>query len=278
NWAFGVEDEEEFVRLVLAGQPEPPAYFGRMKTVNRDGPRVLGRLPSPPALPPDRVEPVLAAGALVIDLRPAADYAAGHIPGTVSLPLTRGFTTYAGSVLPYDRELYLLAAESSGGPAAEAARDLALIGLDHVRGRFGPDALERWVAAGGALERIETVTAREAAGLAEQGAAILDVRTQAEWDDGHLPGAEHVPLGTVAERAGQLPAGRTLVVHCQGGSRSAIAASLLAARGTGRVVNLAGGYAEWTASGLPVERTWAGGLADMVVGPARGPKRKGVSR
>ncbi|HEX6105052.1 MAG TPA: MBL fold metallo-hydrolase, partial [Gemmatimonadales bacterium] len=82
NWAFGVEDEEEFVRLVLAGQPEPPAYFGRMKTVNRDGPRVLGRLPSPPALPPDRVEAVLGAGGLVIDLRPAADYAAGHIPGT----------------------------------------------------------------------------------------------------------------------------------------------------------------------------------------------------
>jgi len=263
-----VEDEDEFVRLVLAGQPEPPAYFGRMKRVNREGPGALGALPHPEPLAPAGLPELLASGAYVIDTRSAEEFAAGHVPGTLNLPLNRSFTLWAGSLLPYERDLYLLTADPAELRADEAARDLALIGLDRVAGAFGPAALDAWVAAGRSLERAGSVTATRAADLASRGATILDVRSRAEWDAGHIRGARHVPLGSLEEQLHELPAGRPIVVHCQGGGRSAIAASLLATKGVDEVVNLAGGFSEWAATGLPVERGPHPTLADMVVGPA----------
>ncbi len=268
NWAFAVETEDEFVRLVLAGQPEPPAYFGLMKRVNKEGPAPLGTLPRPPHLAPDRLPALLESGAYVVDTRPAAEFAAGHLPGTVNLPLNRSFTLWAGSLIPYDRDVYLVSGEPGDARAAEAARDLALIGLDRVAGHFGPEALEIGPGTGRSLERSASVTAREAAGLAREGGTVLDVRSRAEWEAGHVPGAEHVPLGSLPGRLDSLPSGRPLVVHCQGGGRSTIAASLLAAGGVKNVVNLAGGFSEWSASGHPVERGEGGSLADEVVGPA----------
>ncbi|HET8762592.1 MAG TPA: MBL fold metallo-hydrolase, partial [Gemmatimonadales bacterium] len=89
NWAFGITDEDEFVRAVLAGQPEPPAYFAEMKRVNRDGPAILGAWPDPPTLDPASLRDVLASGGLVVDLRPAAAFAAGHVPGTLNIPLNK---------------------------------------------------------------------------------------------------------------------------------------------------------------------------------------------
>jgi hydroxyacylglutathione hydrolase len=265
NWAFSVEDEAEFVRQVLAGQPEPPAYFGRMKRVNKQGPRPLGGMPRPRALSPGELPGRLDAGEHVVDIRSAAEFAAGHVPGTINLPLNRSFTTWAGSLLPYDRDVYLL----TGGAdqAAEAARELALIGLEHVAGSFGPEAIAAWHNGGKPLERIETITAREADDLVKGGAALLDVRSRPEWEAGHVPGAEHVPLGDLPGRVSQVPAGRPLIVHCQGGSRSAIAASLLAAQGVTDVVNLAGGFTEWATAGLPVERSSRSSLANVVLGP-----------
>jgi hydroxyacylglutathione hydrolase len=164
--------------------------------------------------------------------------------------------------------VYLLAAEPADALAAEAARDLALIGLERVAGGFGPEAIDHWEAGGRPVERSRSVGAREAADLAAAGGTILDVRGEAEWDAGHIPGAEHVPLGALPERLASLPAGRPVIVHCQGGGRSAIAASLLTAQGVREVVNLAGGFTEWSAEGLPVERGDSS-LADLVVGPAR---------
>jgi hydroxyacylglutathione hydrolase len=271
NWAFAVEDEDEFVRRVLAGQPEPPAYFGLMKRVNKEGPRPLGRLPRPPRLAPDRLAAVLESGGYVVDLRPAAEFALGHVPGTVNFPLNRSFTLWAGSLLPYDRDVYLLASDAAEARSAEAARDLALIGLDRVLGSFGADALDGWTAAGRSLGRYASVGAGEAAELAAGGATMLDVRSQAEWEAGHVRGAEHVPLGSLPERIDRLPAGRPVIVHCQGGGRSAIAASLLAARGVSDVLNLSGGFTEWAAAGLPVEREEHRSLADSIVGPADRP-------
>ena len=270
SWAWAVEDETEFVRLVLAGQPEPPAYFARMKRVNKEGPAPLGSPPRPARCTPDRLLPVLESGARIIDLRPAAQYATGHVPGTLNLPLSRSFTGYAGSVLPDDRDLYLLAADSVETQAAEAARDLALIGFDRVLGVFGPEAIEGWRKAGRELERITSISAARAADAARAGGVILDVRSQAEWDAGHIPGAEHVPLGSLPDRLDALRADRPIVVHCQGGGRSAVAASLLAASGVKDVANLAGGFAEWSSTGLPVERGAGSALADLVLGPAQG--------
>ena len=104
NWAFGIVNEDEFVRAVLAGQPDPPRYFAEMKRINRDGPRVLGRMPRPARLTVDDLALALADGAPVVDTRPAHDYVAGAVPGTINIPAGRAFTTWAGWLLPYERD------------------------------------------------------------------------------------------------------------------------------------------------------------------------------
>ena len=275
NWAFGVTDEAEFVRLVLAGQPEAPKYFGVMKRMNREGPRLLGGLPRPVPVPAERILEVLDGGGLVIDTRTATEYASGHIPGTVNIPFNNAFTTWAGWVVPYDRDTYLLSAKADGRQAELALRDLAMIGLDRVAGCFGAEALGEWTRAGRALATIARITARDLAGRLEDGAAVVDVRSRSEWEAGHIPGAPNIPAGELAERMGELPRKRPLVVHCQGGTRSAIAASLLDRAGVTGVLDLAGGFAEWEGEGLPVARG-SETLADLVVTPLdRAARRSG---
>ncbi|MBA3346516.1 MAG: MBL fold metallo-hydrolase [Gemmatimonadales bacterium] len=262
NWAFAVTDEEEFVRLVLEGQPEPPRYFGEMKRINRCGPRVLGGLPHPEPVAASALPEVLTRGATVIDTRTASAYAAGHVPGTLNLPLNHSFTGWAGWLVPYAGELYLLMDEDRGRGLREAVRDLAMIGLDRVAGYFGADAIEAW-SNGRRPGTISQITAPELAGQLGEGAArVIDVRARSEWDTGHLPGAAHIPLGELSEHLARLPRDRPLVVHCQGGSRSAIAASLLEARGFGNVLNLQGGLAEWVAAGFPLQRPAGGTRPD----------------
>lgn len=250
NWALGIDDEAEFVRQALEGQPEPPRYFREMKRINRAGPGMLGALVLPAAMPSGRLEAVRNDGAVIVDTRPAAEFAAGHIPGTLSVPFNQSFPTWAGSLLPYDRDLYLLA---DPGKLERIVRSLALIGLDAVRGYFDPAVLTAWSAGGKSLQQTRQMTVSELA-AARAGLVVLDVRGRAEWDAGHLPDAIHIPLAELPERLAELASDRGIAVHCQGGGRSAIASSLLQSKGFGAVANVAGGFGAWTAAGYPVRR------------------------
>lgn len=250
NWGLADIDEDAFVARVLDGQPEPPRYFATMKRINKAGPALLHGRARAERLPDERLASLAASGALVVDTRPWEQYAAGHLGGALHLPLDRSFTTWAGWLLPYDRDLYLLVDEAREGARDDAMRALTSIGLDRVAGWIGASAL-----AGLPLVRTASVAPREAwPGIARDELAVLDVRNTSEFDAGHLPGATHVPLGDLAQRLAEVPAGRPLVVQCQGGARSAIATSVLEAHGVTDVVNLTGGYAAWLRDGLPVER------------------------
>jgi hydroxyacylglutathione hydrolase len=257
NWGLAATSEEEFVREVLSGQPEPPRYFAEMKRINREGPRVLGAIARPRAMRPSELPALLDRGMVVVDTRSADAFAAGHVPGTINIPLNKSFTTWAGWFLPYDADFHLLTTD--GGRALdEAVHDLAMIGLDRVAGWFSTDAVAAWAAGGRTLETIRQMRPAElATELANGQAAVLDVRADDEWEAGHLPDVTNIPLGHLPERIGEVPPGRPLVLHCQGGGRSAIAASILQARGIKDVVNLAGGFGAWSAEGLPVERAGA---------------------
>ena len=255
NWAFGYTDENEFVTAVLAGQPEPPKYFAEMKRINKEGPRVLGDVPSPARLPAARIGAVLAAGAPIVDSRSARAFAAAHIPDTISIPLNASFNTWAGWLLPFDRDIYLIVDDQCQHCVGEAIRDLSMIGLDRVAGYFGSDVVERWAEGGRSLATIPQIASKDLASWLRDGAvAVIDVRGQTEWEAGHLPDVPNIPLGFLTDRLDELPRDKPLVMQCQSGARSSIAASVLRANGFANVMNLSGGFAEWQRSGLVTER------------------------
>lgn len=252
NWAFEVTDEEEFVRRVLEGQPEPPRYFGHMKQVNLEGPPILGAIVQPERMAEHRLPALLASGATIVDTRPAADFGTGHIPGTLNIPYNKSFTTWAGSLLSYDRDFYLLVDAARAGMLERIVQSLLMIGLDRVGGYFGAEALALWRKEGRPVGQVAQMSVTDLAHK-RGGLVVLDVRGRNEWDAGHIPGAVHIPLAELADRLPELPADQPVAVHCQGGGRSAIAASLLQAAGHREVSNVAGGFGEWSKSGLPTE-------------------------
>jgi hydroxyacylglutathione hydrolase len=250
NWAFQTGSEAEFVSRVLAGQPEPPKYFATMKRLNKEGPRILGGFTRPPKFDAGRLPALLAGGAVVVDTRRARDFAIGHAPGTINIPLNASFTTWAGWLLSYDADSYLLI---DGKDSIDTAvRDLAMIGLDRVAGYFEAAALDAWTAAGRPLGTIPQIQPADLAeSLRHDRVTLVDVRNATEWQGGHIHGARHLPLGYLADRSGELPRETAIVLQCQSGARSAIGASLLRARGFERVINLTGGFSAWINAGLP---------------------------
>jgi len=252
NWGVKTTNEAEFVREVLAGQPEPPVYFKHMKRMNKDGPAMHGEFREPPRLDDAGLPAALARGEIVVDLRPTKAVLAGAIPGAFSIPVGTSFPTWAGWLLPYDQPISLLS--NDGARALAAVRQLAMIGLDDVRGWYGPGAFEAWPRTNGPLAVTPSIGAREAFERAARGELVLlDVRGSAEHESGHVPGARHIPLGELAARANELPRDRPIAVFCEGGTRSRIGVSVLRRAGFTRLLDQGGGFVEHAEAGLPVE-------------------------
>lgn len=245
NWALRPQHEADFTVRVLAGQPEPPAYFARMKRINAVGAPPLQRhIEHTDA----GLRAALRNGALAIDVRPPEAFAAGHVAGSLNVPLGKSFLTWAGSVIPIDRDLVLVAAPDARDAAIAAARELPFIGFDRVLGVLAPVSLAEL---GIAVSTLSVVPATSLSARADDDHLVLDVRNRSEWSDGHIPGAVHIPLAELATRVEELRdhARRPIAVHCQGGSRSAVAASVLQAAGFSDVANVEGGYAAWVRAG-----------------------------
>ncbi|CAN5745155.1 MBL fold metallo-hydrolase [soil metagenome] len=247
NWGLATESEADFVRAVLAGQPEPPMYFAEMKRINKEGPRVLGGFRRPQRLPEDRMEMLLQQGATVVDTRPASEFAAGHIPGTLNIPLGRSFTTWAGSVLPYDQAFYLIVEDTSGAVVEEIVRDLAMIGLEGVGGCFSASVVQEWIQENRAGQGVPEVSADQLVSLlATDAVELIDVRNSSEWEAGHISGSRNLPLGRLPEMLEHISRDKPLVVHCQSGGRAGVAIGLLQAKGFGNVSHLTGDFAGWS--------------------------------
>jgi len=258
NWGVAADDEALFVKQVLAGQPEPPKYFAEMKRINREGPRILGGFTRPRHLDEEKLARLVEAGETVVDTRPAAQYALEHVPGTINIPLNRSFNTWAGWLLDYDRDFWLIVSDDSHALIDEAVRDLAMIGLDRVGGYFTAGAIETWATEHRQIDTVRHIRPGELVGMMERGeVAVVDVRGAAEWEAGHLPGVPNIPLGYLSERLDEIPRDRPVVVQCEAGGRSAIAASVLQAHGIQNVANLSGGFRAWAADGHPVEKAEA---------------------
>lgn len=230
--------EESFSKMILAGQPAPPLYFARMKRENRDGPVVLGGLPKPKELSAQELDAVEGAAVVVVDTRSWKDFRAGHLPGSLFIPLDSGFPGVAGSYVRAEQDIVLVVAPNR---AEEAVRDCVRIGLDRIVGWAGPETVAR--ARG--LETIGEIDVAElAARLAQGGATVLDVRRTDEWAEGHIEGAVQVTHTDLPGQLARVPRGRPVLVHCRSGARSARAAALLRREGYD-AVNVAGGYLAW---------------------------------
>ena len=252
NWGVAETDEARFIAAVLDGQPEPPRYFAAMKRINRDGPPVLGQMPVAQRLVAADVLAGLSSHTRwVLDLRPARQFSDEFLESSLSLPYSKSFSTWAGSIIPVADEVVLLS-DGEDDAIRWAVRDLSRIGFDRIVGWVdASEALNAWREAGHVLPTVPQLSVTEVASQQADGTmSIVDVRGRTEWDAGHIGGAVHVPLGDLRQRLSELPAS-PLLVHCQSGVRSAVATSLLHRLGRTDAVNLRGGFAAWSAAGLP---------------------------
>jgi rhodanese-related sulfurtransferase len=220
NALFRIEDEDTFVEALIAGFGSFPTYFFRLPELNRRGPHRYDALPELARLDVEQVEAHLADGAVVIDTRPVADYAAAHIPGSVSNAMRPAFGSMLGWILELDRPVVIVAGD--GQDRAEIVRQCLDIGHDQVLGELD-GGIEAW---------------------RSSGRRITDVRLQSEYGNGHVPGAINIELGALA--AADVPDG-PITVMCGHGERAMTGASLLAARGHRDVNVLDGGPDEWAA-------------------------------
>lgn len=238
NPLLQVQGEEAFVEALLGSLGTFPEYFLRLGTINHAGPAVLGTTPTLPALEAAEVQQLAAEGAQVVDARPAADFAAGHIPGALSNPLRPVFATWLGWLTDPDRPVIIV--RSLDQDPADIAWEAAKVGFDALAGELA-GGMDAWTkTAEGATASL--IDARQLASGVD--ATLLDVRQSPEYFSGHVPGARNIELGALNASLAEIPAG-PLVVMCGHSERAMGAASILKRAGRTDVSVLNGGPADW---------------------------------
>lgn len=252
NYALQPMSKEQFISLVTADQPDAPAYFTYDAILNTRERVTLDRNLEQVLRPVDLDEVLQMgdAGSQILDVRDAAEYAKGHLAGSINIGLGGQFATWAGTLLDRATPIVIIAGP---GREEEAALRLGRIGFDHVKGylRGGMESLAARPDLVWPTERVSaTVVAEELAG--GDPPLVLDIRNPREWTSRHIAGSVNIPLNHLRERLDEIPRGRRLAVHCAGGYRSSIAAGILHQYGLTHLVEMAGGLAAWEAAQLPV--------------------------
>jgi hydroxyacylglutathione hydrolase len=254
NYALQPMSRKAFVDLVTADQPDAPPYFTYDAVLNSRERQTLDQALAR-QLKPLTLEEVLAireSGGQILDTRDPNDFAAAHLAASINIGLGGQYATWAGTVLNHDDPIVIIA---DPGREHQSATRLGRIGFDHIAGYLqdGLSSLARRPDLTATTERLSAlVTHQRIAAGTPVLPVLVDVRSPREHDERHVAGSISVPLNHLIERVGQLPADRPIVLHCAGGYRSSIAASLLQARGFHDVSEMAGGIAAWEAAGLPV--------------------------
>lgn len=228
-------DEDAFVRAVLGSLGTYPPYFLRLRELNRLGPRVYQAFPLLEDLTAERVAEFRDGGATIIDVRAAADFAAGHIPGSLANTLRPQFASWLGWLVE-DPAVPLVFVTDEHTDRPELVRQCLNIGYENLAGAVSVDA---WRAAGGEIRDTPLVTT-------DEDRHVVDVRQANEYVSGHLAGATHIELGALEREQSALPLG-PLLMMCGHGERATTAASILEAAGRGDVAIAAAGPAEWAA-------------------------------
>jgi rhodanese-related sulfurtransferase/glyoxylase-like metal-dependent hydrolase (beta-lactamase superfamily II) len=256
NYALKPMSKREFIRLVTADQPDAPPYFTydailntrERATLDKNLRQALQPIPLDEAL---RMAPAgTQTGAQLLDVHDAAEYATGHLRDSLNIGLGGQYATWAGTVLDRTRPIIIVA---EPGREQEAALRLGRIGFDQVKGYLsgGMEALAAHPNLVAATRRTSVLTAAEEL-ASPRPPLILDVRTPSEWTTKHIEGSLNIPLNHLQERIAEIPHNRRIAVHCAGGYRSSIAASILHLSGISDLTEIVGGIAAWEAAQLPL--------------------------
>ena len=245
NYALQASSRQAFVELITAGQPEAPQYFAHDAVLNRKRRETLDETLARGLKPLELTEVLrrMNAGAVVLDVREADDYARGHLRGSLEVGLSGKFATWAGYAIPPDASIVLVGSREQ---VEEGAMRLGRIGLDRVVGFLdgGPQALDARPDLVASFERLD-VSELERRLAASEPPFVLDVRTDGEFQGGAISGAHHLPLPNLEARMDEVSTDRDVVVVCGSGYRSGLGVSLLERAGYARLTDLAGGMGAW---------------------------------
>ncbi len=252
NYALQPMSKEEFIRLVTADQPDAPPYFTYDAILNTRERETLEHNLERVLHPIDLAEVIRMGddGAQILDVRDPAEYATGHLAGSINIGLGGQYATWAGTVLDRSKLIVIIA---EPGREQEAALRLGRIGFDHVKGYLdgGMQALTARPDLVWPTERITApMMAEELAGA--EPPLLLDIRNPREWAARHIDGSVNIPLNHLQERIEEVPRDRRIAVHCAGGYRSSIAVSILHQYAITNLIEMAGGLTAWDAAKLPV--------------------------
>jgi glyoxylase-like metal-dependent hydrolase (beta-lactamase superfamily II)/3-mercaptopyruvate sulfurtransferase SseA len=253
NYALKPMNKEDFVTMMTADLPEAPMYFPKDAEINRSGARELSDLEPPAALTPKQILELREQGHVLLDVRSAADFGAGHVPGSVNIGLGGQFAMWAGSLISLNTPIVLVADTSA--QIDESVVRLARVGIENVRGYLDGGA-KSWRDAGLPVDAIEQISVAELKDRMDQNdLQIVDVRRPAEYSNGHVPRAMSAPLANLDNSLGPLALekDKLTAVICAGGYRSSAAASLLQKQGFSNLLNVSGGTGAWIKADYPVE-------------------------
>ncbi len=239
-------------RIQLAGYGVYPDYYRYVGEINRRGPNILGGLPEISPLTPTQVHHHMTHGLPLIDGRPRAIFANEHICGVVNIELDASFGVYVGWLLPFNKPLLLLLGNAAD--RAEAVAQLIRIGYDELHG-YLEGGMDAWKAAGLPTQSFAAISVDELYRRWRQNehCRVLDVRDVAEWQSGHIPGAQHIHVGNLPQRLHEIPREAPVATICASGFRAEIAASILSAQGYDIFAVQAGGVPDWIDHGWPTE-------------------------
>jgi len=243
------QSEAEFIKRSLQGLPSYPTYYKYMRAINQRGAKILGSVPILKPYTASEVKALMDEGVVVLDIRHQKAFGAGHIPNSYGIRVDAPLVVWAGWVIPFGSRIVLLG--ESADQREDATRQLIRIGYDDVFG-YLEGGIEAW-AREYPVETVHSIKVKELRERLHE-VTLVDVRNRSEWNEGHIPGANHFEGGRIAWEEFPFPQDKPLVIQCASGNRSMIAVSVLKRRGIHNVMQVDGGINQWKLHGFEINR------------------------
>ena len=249
NGALQISNKAEFIKSLTEDMPPVPDHFSRCSDINRKGPSLISQLPHMKELNPEAFKEMIEKeNVAIVDSRSYLAFGSQHIPGSWSLDFNGNLPTFAGWVLPLDKDM--LVVSDSFGEAEETNVWLRRVGMDRILG-YLDGGMSGWVTKGYKTNYVTQISAEDLHEMVTgtEKFVLLDVRAQLEFEDGHIEGAINIPVADLRERHTELKKNETLILLCSTGNRSSLGVSILRQHGFKNLYNVAGGMTGYSAAG-----------------------------